>query len=142
MSTQQFPEPTVGLFIFNPKGEILLIKTHKWLGKYAVPGGHIELGETAEQAAKREAKEETGLDIYDLKFICWAEMIYDKLFFKKKHYVFIDYICKTKSTKVKLNDEAEDYLWIDPCEAVKLKTIEPYAKKTILVIANNVKLQS
>ncbi len=134
MAKQIFPEPTVGLFIFNRQGEILLIKTHKWRGKYAVPGGHIELGETAEQAAKREAKEETGLDVYDLKFICWAEMIYDKIFFKKKHYVFIDYICKTKSTKITLNDEAEEYLWIDPKEAIKLKNLEPYGKKTIEII--------
>lgn len=131
MKKHVFPEPTVGLFIFNPKGEVLLIKTHKWRGKYAVPGGHIELGETIEQAAKREAFEEIGLHIYNLRFIRVDEMVYDKIFFKKKHYVFIDYICQTKSTKVKLNDEAQEYLWIDPKKAVKMKTLEPYAQKTI-----------
>lgn len=133
METQIYPEPTTGAFIFNPKGEILLIRTHKWHGKYAVPGGHIELGETMKQALKREVKEETGLDIFDIQPIYVAEMIYDQLFFKKRHYIFLDYFCRTKSIQVKLNDEAEDYLWIAPEKAIKLSTIEPYAKKTIRV---------
>jgi len=128
---QAFPEPTTGAFIFNPHGQVLLIKTHKWKGKYAVPGGHIELGESMEKALIREVREETGLDIYDIKPIYVAEMIFDKLFFKKKHFIFLDYFCRTKSTKVKLNNEAEEYLWISPEKAVKLPTIEPYAKKTI-----------
>ncbi len=139
MSSQQFPEPTIGLFMFNPKGEILLIKTHKWRGKYAVPGGHIELGETMEQAAKREAQEETGLEVFNLNFIHNDEMIFDKLFFKKKHFIFLDFSCQTKSSKVKLNDEAEDYLWIVPEEAVKLRDIEPYAKRSIKIYLQNLK---
>ncbi len=139
MSSQQFPEPTIGLFMFSPKGEVLLIKTHKWRGKYAVPGGHIELGETMEQAAKREAREETGLEVFNLNFIHNDEMIFDKLFFKKKHFIFLDFSCQTKSSKVKLNDEAEDYLWIVPEEAVKLRDIEPYAKRSIKIYLQNLK---
>ena len=69
MTDQVFPEPTVGVFIFNKAGEVLLLKSHKGPEKYVVPGGHVELGERLEQAAVREAMEETGLDIYDLKFI-------------------------------------------------------------------------
>lgn len=133
MAAQKFPEPTVGLFIFNPRGEILLIKTHKWRNKLAVPGGHIELGETLEGTAKREAKEETGLTIYGLSFIHHDQMVYDKIFFKKKHYIFLDFSAKTKSTRVKLNDEAEDYLWLDPKKTVKLKNLEPYARRTIKI---------
>lgn len=48
--------------IFNEKGEVLLQRrgdTNKW----GFPGGAIELGETPEVAAVREAKEETGLDV-------------------------------------------------------------------------------
>lgn len=48
--------------IFNDKGEVLLQRrgdTNKW----GFPGGAIELGETPEMAAIREAKEETGLDV-------------------------------------------------------------------------------
>lgn len=48
--------------IFNEKGEVLLQRrgdTNKW----GFPGGAIELGETPQMAAIREAKEETGLDV-------------------------------------------------------------------------------
>ena len=130
---QLFPEPTVGLFIFNPKGEILLVKTHKWKNKYGIPGGHIELHETTEQACHREAMEETGLAIYDLEFIRHDEYVFDKLFYKPKHFIFLDFACKTKSTKVVLNNEAQEYLWIKPEKAVKMSTLEPYAKKTIKI---------
>src|SRR3990172_4331960 len=99
MPEQKFPEPTVGALIFNPKGEIFLMKSYKWRGKYVIPGGHIELGETIEETVKREVKEETGLDVYDVGFICFQEFIFDKLFWKKRHFLFLDYSCKTKSTK-------------------------------------------
>ena len=75
MAEQLFPEPTVGVFIFNPAGELLLLQSHKWPGKYVVPGGHVELGEHIEEAAVREAKEETGLDIHDLEFINFQQFI-------------------------------------------------------------------
>ena len=48
--------------IFNEKGEVLLQKRGK-SNKWGFPGGAIELGETPQQAAIREAKEETGLDV-------------------------------------------------------------------------------
>jgi nucleoside triphosphatase len=112
MTDQIFPEPTVGIFIFNQAGELLLLKSHKWLGSYVVPGGHVELGERLEQAAVREAKEETGLDIYDLKFVNFQEFIYDPAFWKKRHYIFFDYLCRTDSLEVKLNDEAQEHVWV------------------------------
>jgi nucleoside triphosphatase len=112
MANQVFPEPTVGAFIFNKAGELLLLKSHKWPGKYVVPGGHVELGETLEEAAVREAKEETGLDIYALKFINFQEFIYDPAFWKKRHFIFFDYSCRADSLEVKLNDEAQEHVWV------------------------------
>lgn len=47
--------------ILNEKGEVLLQK--RGSGKWGFPGGALELGETPEMAAVREAKEETGLDV-------------------------------------------------------------------------------
>ena len=51
--------------IIRYKGGIVLVKRaiEPELGKWALPGGHVELDETLEHAAVREAKEETGLDI-------------------------------------------------------------------------------
>ena len=92
MSEQNFPEPTVGILIFNPRGELLLVRSHKWHGKYVVPGGHVELGESAAEAVRREAKEETGLDIHEVQFLTWQECIYDETFWKPRHFIFLDFI--------------------------------------------------
>ena len=136
MAEQQFPEPTVGALIFNAEGQLFLMKSHKWHDKYVIPGGHIELGETAEDALRREIMEETGLEIYDIEFLCYQDFIFDEAFFKKKHFLFLDYSCKTKSTKVTLNSEGHDHVWVTIGEAMKLsidsytnKTIEEYLKK-------------
>ena len=136
MTDQQFPEPTVGVFIFNSQGELLLLKSHKWPGLYVVPGGHVELGERIEETAVREAKEETGLDIYGLEFINFQQFIYDPAFWKQRHFIFFDYAAKTDSTEVVLNDEAQEFVWIDLDAAVGLgldtytrASIEAYLKK-------------
>ena len=131
MSKQVFPEPTVGIFIINPQGELLLLKSHKWPGRYVVPGGHVELGERIEQTVIREAKEETGLDVCDLRFLCWQEFVYDPAFWKKRHFLFFDYTCRVDSADVKLNDEAEEFLWIKPKEALELP-IDTYTRVSVL----------
>jgi nucleoside triphosphatase len=130
MAEQIFPEPTVGVFIFNPSGELLLLKSHKWPGRYVVPGGHVELGERMEEAAVREAKEETGLDIYDLEFILLQEFIYDPSFWKPRHFIFFDYAGKTISTEIRLNDEAEEYIWVR-LEAAMQLPLDAYTRKAI-----------
>jgi nucleoside triphosphatase len=130
MGKQAFPEPTVGAIIENPKGEIFLIKSHKWKNKYVMPGGHIELGETMIKALTREIKEETGMSIYDIRPIHFLEFINDKAFWKKRHFIFFDFAVKTKSAKVRLNDEGQEYIWVTPEKALKLP-VEPYTLDTI-----------
>ena len=103
MEEQKYPEPTVGALIFNQGGKVFLMTSPKWKGKYVIPGGHIELGETIEQALKREIKEETNLDIFDIKFITLQEFIFGEEFHKKKHFIFLDYACKTEDTEVILD---------------------------------------
>lgn len=60
------PIPTIDIII-EISGGIILIKRKNPPFGWAIPGGFIDYGESAEHAAKREAKEETGLDIEDLK---------------------------------------------------------------------------
>jgi nucleoside triphosphatase len=136
MADQQFPEPTVGVFIFNQQGEVLLLQSHKWPGLYVVPGGHVELGERLEEAAIREAKEETGLDIYDLEFINFQQFIYDPAFWKQRHFIFFDYAAKTDSTQVALNSEAQEFIWIEPGEALKLE-LDTYTRVSIETYLRN-----
>ncbi len=134
---QIFPEPTVGVFIFNKADEILLLVSHKFPGKYVVPGGHVELGEKLEETAIREAKEETGLDIYGLKFINFQEFIYDPSFWKRRHFIFFDYLCRTDSLEVQLNDEAEEYIWVKLESALNL-ALDEYTRVSVQkIIAGN-----
>ena len=130
MSDQIFPEPTVGAFIFNAKGELLLLQSHKWPGRYVVPGGHVELGERLEEAVVREAKEETGLDVRDLEFINFQQFIYDPAFWKKRHFIFFDYACQTDGTNVQLNDEAEGFVWAEPHEALTME-LDTYTRRSV-----------
>lgn len=130
MSEQRFPEPTVGVFIFNQRGELLLLRSHKWPGAYVVPGGHVELGERLEEAARREVREETGLEIRDLEFINFQEFIYDPAFWKRKHFIFFDFAAKAEDTRVTLNDEAESYIWVDPLQALSLP-LDDYTRRSV-----------
>jgi nucleoside triphosphatase len=120
----------VGVFIFNPAGELLLMKSHKWPGKFVVPGGHVELGERIEAAAVREAKEETGLDIHNLEFICFQEFVYDASFWKQRHFIFFDYTAKTDSISVVLNDEAQKHVWV-PLDAALRLPLDSYTRVAI-----------
>ncbi len=130
MSDQTYPEPTVGVFIFDPAGRLLLLSSHKWPGKYVVPGGHVELGERIEAAARREAREETGLEVRDLQPICWQEFLYDPSFWKPRHFIFFDYACRCDATDVTLNDEAEDFIWVEPEKALELP-IDSYTRLSL-----------
>lgn len=133
MAEQTFPEPTVGVFIFNRAGELLLLKSHKWPGQYVVPGGHVELGERIEDAAVRESREETGLEVYDLEFINFQQFIYDPSFWKSRHFIFFDYACRTDSTDVQLNDEAEQHVWVRLEAAVHLP-LDTYTRTSIEIL--------
>lgn len=131
MNEKKYPEPVVGALIFNQQGKVFLMTSPKWKGKYVVPGGHIELGETIEQALKREIKEETSLDIFDIKFITLQEFIFGEEFHERKHFIFLECACRTKTANVVLNKEGTDYIWTTIDGALKL-SLEPYTKTTIL----------
>lgn len=130
LSKQHYPEPTVGALIFDPAGRLFLMRSHKWAGKYVVPGGHVELGETLEVALRREVAEETGLTISDITFLCFQEFLYDPAFWQPRHFIFFDFACRSETTEAQLNDEAQEYLWATVDEALHLP-IEPYTEKAI-----------
>ena len=118
---QLYPEATVGALVVNEKGEVLIVSSSKWKNKHTVPGGHIELGERAEDAIKREVKEETGLDVEPVKLLLVQQAIYPEDYHKHEHYLFMDYLCTAKSSHVKLDGrELQNFVWVKPEEALQL----------------------
>lgn len=130
MPEQRFPEPTVGALIINPEAKLFLMRSHKWRDRWVVPGGHVELGETLEKALRREVKEETGLEIYDIEFLLFQEFVHDEAFWKRRHFIFFDYQCRTDMDQVTLNSEAQDYQWVEAEKALELP-LDPYTRRTI-----------
>jgi len=107
-----YPEPTVSAIIFNPDDEVLLCRSHKWEDKYVIPGGHVEIGEPMEEALRREVREETGLEIYDITLRGIKESIFSDRYHEQRHFIFLDFTCRTDSKEVTLNDESEEYAWV------------------------------
>ena len=128
---QVYPEPTVGALIVNKEGKILLTKSHKWFDKYTLPGGHIEVGETMKEAVAREVKEEVGLDLEVAEMLLMQEAIFAKEFWKKKHFIFFDFLCKSKDQQVKLDGrELQEYVWEYPGAAFRLE-LDSFTRKTL-----------
>lgn len=68
-----YPKEAVAIVIFNEKKDILFIHNRRYtVGhlEWEIPAGKIEEGETIEAAAEREAKEETGCVLQNLKYMC------------------------------------------------------------------------
>lgn len=102
----------IGILVFK-NGKILLAKRKgsHGSGEFGGPGGHLEFGESFEKCAKRECKEEAGIEIKNIKFLCLSNIKkYDS-----KHYVDIGLIAdwKTGEPKVMEPEKAESWDWYD-----------------------------
>jgi 8-oxo-dGTP diphosphatase len=65
------PALTTDCVVFDGNGRVLLIrrKFPPFQGAFALPGGFVEVGETVEAACRRELKEETALEVGELRLI-------------------------------------------------------------------------
>lgn len=124
LSNNEKPSAVVGVVIYRDNGDIFLIKSRRWADKWLIPGGHIEFGEKMEDATRREVKEETGLDISNIEFFDVGEGIFPPEFHKKKHFIYLHFMAQARDNIIRLNDEAEEYLWIKPKEALELDLVE------------------
>ncbi|EYU28942.1 hypothetical protein MIMGU_mgv1a015620mg [Erythranthe guttata] len=69
---EEAPRPKVAVVVFLLKGNKLLLgRRRSSVGRdtFALPGGHLEFGESFEECAAREVKEETGLDIHKIEYL-------------------------------------------------------------------------
>ena len=131
-STRQvFPEPTVGGLVVNREGKVLLVTSHKWFDRFTIPGGHIELGETMEDAVKREVREDVGLEVRVTRLLLTQEAIFTPEFWKRKHFIFFDFLCQSRIERLKIDHrEIQGHSWVRPREALKMK-LESFTRKVL-----------
>jgi len=110
--------------IFNRKGEILTIRRSETApsnpGKWDFPGGDLDFGEDAMEGIIREIKEETGLDVGDLRPFDVESHINKEGDF----WVTIAYIAKAVSDKVILSYEHDEFKWLTAEDFLKLESSE------------------
>lgn len=119
------PVATVGALIEDGEGRFLMIRTHKWGDRWGIPGGKIERGETAEDALRREVREETALEIEEPRFVMVQDCIDSEEFQRPEHFLLLNYHACRRSGDVVLNEEAEVFRWVTAEEAFSLELNRP-----------------
>jgi len=118
MLNRLYPEqPLVGIgAIIICNGKILLEKRKGEPGrdKWTVPGGLVELGESAEQTVMREVKEETNLKVEQPELVDVVNSVTtDENGKIKYHFVIVDYFVKLKGGTLKVADDAAELRWVE-----------------------------
>lgn len=130
------PIATVGALIFNPAGEVLLVRTTKWSGLWGIAGGKIRRGETAIDALRRETREETGLELSEVRFALVQDCIDSKEFMRPEHFLLLNYTAATRTTDITLNDEADAFEWVSLGNALTRPLNAPTRTLIEWVLAN------
>jgi len=129
------PVVTVGALIFDEADRVLMVRTHKWSDLWGIPGGKVKWSETSEEALRRELKEETDLEVTDIRFVLVQDCIHSKEFYRDAHFVLLNYTCRcVGKPNVTLNDEAREFRWVSVAAALQMPINQP-TKKLLLEVA-------
>jgi ADP-ribose pyrophosphatase YjhB (NUDIX family) len=117
--TREYPKyPLIGIGIIVLKGEeVLLIKRGRppAQNQWSLPGGAQELGETVEAAARRELREETGLEVGKLTLIDVVDSIHrDEHGFVQYHYTILDFAAAYRGGTPRAASDVLDLAWVHP----------------------------
>lgn len=85
-------------------------------GKLAPPGGFIDVGETSEEGVRREVREEVGLELADVRFLCSAPNSY---YFREVTYPTLDMFFTARAVAWEtavVSDEVTNLCWLEPDE--------------------------
>lgn len=138
-------EVVVGTYIVNKdKTKVLLFRSPKWEDKWTICGGHIEVGETIEDATNRELFEETGLKVKLVDILSVSEsFVHPPQFKRDAHFIFIDSISNVVveddniESSINLDGkELTDYMWFNIDDALELTDIVDSCKKGLTKLKN------
>ncbi len=119
-SRNEFPKrpvPTVGAIVFRD-GAVLLVKrgAEPNKGRWSLPGGALEIGETVEAAAVRETLEETRVDVRSVRVFDVRDFIQLEGTKVRWHYVLIDILCEYIGGDPFPGTDAENARFVPPRE--------------------------
>ena len=108
------PISAVGLILVDTSNSVLLIRRERdpGKGKLGLPGGFIDISETAEQAARREIKEEIGIEVGSMKFVVTYpnSYVYQNITIPVLD-IFMTAIIDSNETFKLAADEVDEVIW-------------------------------
>jgi 8-oxo-dGTP diphosphatase len=117
--TTSRPVPVVRLIVPGPSGTVLVLQRAANStdgGRWCLPGGKVDYGDTVEQAAIRELQEETGLRATSLTFLFYQDSLPPAP--GRMHCVNLYFECAAEG-EVVLNEESTEAAWIGPEDIVR-----------------------
>ena len=124
MLKREFPHaPIVGVgAIVVSRGRVLLARrgNQPLKGRWSIPGGVVELGESLKDAAIREVREETGLEVEPLELVELVDRIQKENGPEgeciRYHYVIADYLCQVIGGNLHAASDADEVRWVERAE--------------------------
>lgn len=117
MTWREYPtSPVVGVaaMIFSDES-ILLVKrgNEPAKGRWGLPGGVVELGETVKEAVAREVEEETGILVRPVELLdVFNSIIRDDEGRVRFHYVLCEFLCENEGGDLKASTDVSDARWV------------------------------
>ena len=123
--SRDYPDrPVVGVGVVVWRcDQVLLIKRGKppRAGQWSLPGGAQKLGETLAETARREVREETGIDVALGDIIATLDLIdRDEAGHVRHHYTLVDFVAEGLETALQAGDDATDARWFSRGEVDRL----------------------
>lgn len=114
-------------------GRVVLIRRGKepLRGRWVIPGGTVELGETLHEALVREMQEETGLLVRPREVVLVFDRIQREGPEVVYHYVIIDYACDYVSGELRAGSDADEVALVAPGE-IERYDLPPQALDLVL----------